>query len=51
MIDIPDFIYPKDPNGNALCPRCKKTVAQCDCPFVEAAKPKSKGIKPSIRLD
>jgi translation initiation factor 1 len=51
MIDIPDSIYPKDSNGNALCPRCKKTVAQCDCPSIEPAKPKSPSIKPSIRLD
>jgi len=51
MIDIPDFVYPKDPNGNALCPRCKKQVAQCDCPSFESAKPKSAPIKPSIRLD
>jgi translation initiation factor 1 (eIF-1/SUI1) len=51
MIDIPDFIYPKDSSGNALCPRCKKLVAQCDCPSFEPAKQKSKSIKPSIRLD
>jgi translation initiation factor 1 (eIF-1/SUI1) len=51
MIDIPDFVYPKDPNGNALCPRCKKLVAQCDCPSFEPAKPKSQQVKPSIRLD
>jgi translation initiation factor 1 (eIF-1/SUI1) len=51
MIDIPDFVYPKDPNGNALCPRCQKLVTQCDCPSLEPAKPRSKPIKPSIRLD
>jgi translation initiation factor 1 len=51
MIDIPDFVYPKDPHGNALCPRCKKLVAQCDCPSLEPVKPKSSSIKPSIRLD
>jgi translation initiation factor 1 (eIF-1/SUI1) len=51
MIDIPDFVYPKDSNGNALCPRCKKLVTQCDCPSFEGAKQKSKSIKPSIRLD
>ncbi|MBF0570471.1 MAG: translation initiation factor [Candidatus Omnitrophica bacterium] len=51
MIDIPDFVYPKDSKGKALCPRCKKLVAQCDCPFFEGAKPKSQLIKPSIRLD
>jgi translation initiation factor 1 (eIF-1/SUI1) len=51
MIDIPDFVYPKDSSGNALCPRCKKLVTQCDCPSFEPAKPKSQSIKPSIRLD
>jgi len=51
MIDIPDFVYPKDPNGNAICPRCKKLVAQCDCPSGERAKQKSPAIKPSVRLD
>ena len=51
MIDIPDFVYPKDANGNALSPRCKKLVAQCDCPSFEKAKPKSQQVKPSIRLD
>ena len=51
MIDIPDSIFPKDASGNALCPRCKKTLAQCDCPSFEPAKPKSPAIKPSIRLD
>ena len=51
MIDIPDFVYPRDSKGNALCPRCKKLVAQCDCPFIKEAKPKVKLIKPSIRLE
>jgi predicted translation initiation factor SUI1 len=51
MIDIPDSIYPKDSNGNALCPRCKKTVTQCDCPSFEPPKKKQQAIKPSIRLD
>lgn len=51
MIDIPDFVYPKDPNGKALCPRCKKLVDQCDCPSFEPAKLKSQPVKPSIRLD
>ena len=51
MIDIPDFVYPKDPSGNALCPRCKKLVGQCDCPSLEPAKPRSQSLKPSIRLD
>lgn len=51
MIDIPDFVYPKDSHGNALCPRCNKPVAQCICPSLEPAKPKSPPIKPRIRLD
>ncbi len=51
MIDIPDFIYPKDQNGNALCPRCKKLVAQCHCPSFEPPKSKSLPIKPGIRLE
>ena len=51
MIDIPDFVYPKDSEGNELCPRCKKLVTQCDCPSFEPAKSKSQLIKPSIRLD
>ena len=51
MIDIPDFVYPKDENGNALFPRCKRQVAYCDCPDAKSQKPKSQPIKPSIRLD
>ena len=51
MIDIPDFVYPKDPDGNALCPKCRKLVAQCDCPSFEPVKIKPQLIKPRIRLD
>jgi len=51
MIDIPDFVYPKDPNGNDLCPRCKKLVTQCDCPSFEPAKAKVQSTKPNISLD
>jgi translation initiation factor 1 (eIF-1/SUI1) len=51
MIDIPDFVYPKDLNGNELCPKCRKLVSLCDCPFVGPAKLKPQSIKPSIRLD
>lgn len=51
MIDIPDFVYPKDASGHALCPRCRKLTAQCDCPSFEPVKTKSQIIKPSIRLD
>ena len=51
MIKIPDFVYPKDSKGNALCPRCNILVAQCRCPVIESVKPTPKLIKPSIRLD
>ena len=51
MIHIPDSIYSKDPQGNALCPRCKKLIAQCDCPSYEQAKPKAPAVKPVVRLD
>jgi len=51
MIKIPDFVYPKDQEGNALCPRCRKLVNQCDCPSFEAPKVKLQPITPSIRLD
>lgn len=51
MIKIPDFVYPKDSSGNALCPRCKKLVAQCDCPLLDSPQQKGQLIKPSIRLD
>ena len=51
MIDIPDFVYARDLQGNALCPRCKKVVAQCDCPSFELAKVKPQPIKPRVRLD
>ena len=51
MIDIPDFVYPKDSIGNQLCPQCLKLVAQCDCPSLEKVISKASFIKPSIRLD
>jgi len=51
MIDIPDFVYPKDTEGQALCPRCQKRIAQCNCPSFEPPKPKAPKIKPNIRLD
>lgn len=51
MIKIPDFVYPKDESGNPLCPKCKKLIAQCDCPSFEPPKPKAPPIKPSFRLD
>jgi len=51
MIKIPDFIYPKDEQGNNCCPRCKKVVSSCDCPTIEAPKPKQTRVKPKVRLD
>ena len=51
MIKIPDFVYPKDSQGNALCPKCQKLVAACDCPLLEPIKAKPVKIKPRIRLD
>ena len=51
MIDIPDFVYPKDANGDALCPKCRKLVIECHCPSGGPVKLKSPSIKPSIRLD
>lgn len=51
MIDIPDFVYPKDNAGNPLCPKCGKLVRICDCPVLESPKPKAPKIKPKIRLD
>ena len=51
MIDIPDFVYPKDAAGNPLCPRCQKLLAQCDCPSLQQAQPKKQAVKPSVRLD
>ncbi len=51
MIDIPDFVYPKDAQGNALCPRCQKIVKDCACPVKEAPKPKAPKIMPYVRLD
>ncbi|MBF0490110.1 MAG: stress response translation initiation inhibitor YciH [Candidatus Omnitrophica bacterium] len=51
MIHIPDSIFPKDIEGNLLCPQCQKKVKECSCPSYEPAKPKVKPIKPVIRLD
>ena len=51
MIDIPDFVYPKDPQGNALCPQCNKTIKDCICPSGEPVKKKSSKITPKISLD
>lgn len=51
MIKIPDFVYPKDEGGNALCPKCRKLVSACDCPCLEPVKPKAIKVTPKIRLD
>jgi translation initiation factor 1 len=51
MIDIPDFVFPTDTQGNKLCPRCKKLISKCDCPSYEPPKLKIKTSAPSIRLD
>ena len=53
MIKIPDFVYPKDESGQAICPRCRKLINACDCPVL---KPKPNSIQtikilPKIRLD
>ena len=50
MIDIPDFVFPTDTQGNQLCPRCKKLAAQCECPSYQPPKVKSKKFVPSIRI-
>ncbi len=51
MIDIPDFVFPTDAEGNKLCPRCKKPVPKCDCPSYKASKLTPPRFTPSIRLD
>lgn len=51
MIDIPDFLLPKDASGNTLCPRCGKLTENCDCPVIEKKKPKINRPKPHFRLE
>jgi translation initiation factor 1 len=51
MIDIPDFVYPKDAGGNPICPRCQKLIAQCNCPVIEKPQPKQVAVRPKIRLE
>ena len=53
MIKIPDFVYPKDETGQALCPRCRKLINACTCPSLEAKpnKVQTPKIQPKIRLD
>ena len=51
MIHIPDSIYPKDSNGQSVCPKCRKLINLCDCPSFEPAKPKQVAFVPSVRLE
>ena len=51
MIKIPDFVYPKDKDGNSLCPQCSKFIKDCICPSLDPVKPKSVKIFPKVRLD
>ncbi len=51
MIHVPDFVYPKDAQGNALCPKCKKLIKSCDCPSLEPVKAKPVKVTPKVRLD
>ena len=51
MIDIPDFVYPKDEKGNALCPRCMKAIHECTCPSLKPVEQKKVKITPKITLD
>jgi translation initiation factor 1 len=51
MIHIPDSIFPKDNDGNPVCPKCQKLLKACDCPSFDPTKPKMDLFKPVIRLD
>ncbi len=51
MINIPDSVFPKDAEGNFLCPQCQKKISLCGCPAYEPPKPKARAITPIIRLD
>lgn len=51
MIDIPDFVYPKDAQGRPLCPRCQKPVENCNCPEQKPPEKKAPKITPKISLD
>ena len=51
MIDIPDFVYAKDAQGNNLCPRCNHTVTACTCPSLKPIEKKQTKIRPKISLD
>lgn len=51
MIHIPDSIFPKDKDGNPVCPKCQKIIKDCDCPSFDPTKPRMDLYKPVIRLD
>ncbi len=51
MIFIPDFVYPKDGDGNPLCPKCKKIIKECLCPTPEPPKIKTPKLNPKVTLD
>ena len=51
MIHIPDSIFPKDTQGNPVCPKCRKLLKDCDCPSFDPTKPKMDLFKPTIKLD
>lgn len=51
MIDIPDSFLDKDEKGALLCPKCHKTIAACDCPSFDPAKPKAALFIPLVRLE
>lgn len=51
MIDIPDSFFPKDSDGQPLCPKCQQRIALCDCPVIEPKTKKVPKILPKIRLE
>ena len=51
MIDIPDSIFPKDNEGNLICPRCQRHLDKCACPSGEPNNPKAAKVLPKIQLD
>lgn len=51
MIDIPDSFFPKDSEGQSLCPKCHHRVALCDCPVIEPKTKKASKVLPKIRIE
>ena len=51
MIHIPDSIFPKDADGNSVCPKCHKVLKDCDCPSFDPTRPKMDLFSPTVRLD